>query len=159
MLFALSSQIAAEIEDIRLTGRLQELVRSEKQQGAQLQQLYNRSLALLQSISDGLLAIDKEGYVEEINAVAAGILGREVAASERLLVDELVDDKPSLRSWLADGGQFNNRVITLRTVRGNAAVMANLQPVMNDKKQVVGAVLTFREMGEVGRLVNRVIGA
>ena len=158
MLFALSSQIAAEIEDIRLTGRLQELVRSEKQQGAQLQQLYNRSLALLQSISDGLLAIDKEGYIEEINAVAAGILGREVAASERLLVDELVDDKPSPRSWLMDGGQFNNRVITLRTVRGNAAVMANLQPVMNDQKQVVGAVLTFREMGEVGRLVNRVIG-
>ena len=158
MLFALSSQIAAEIEDIRLTGRLQKLVRSEKQQGAQLQKLYNRSLALLQSISDGLLAIDKEGYVEEINAVAAGILGREVAASERLLVDELVDDKPSPRSWLTDGGQFNNRVITLRTVRGNAAVMANLQPVMNDQKQVVGAVLTFREMGEVGRLVNRVIG-
>ena len=36
--------------------------------------------------------------------------------------------------------------------------MANLQPVMNDEKRVVGAVLTFREMGEVGRLVNRVIG-
>lgn len=158
MLFALSSQIAAEIEDIRLTGRLQELIRSEKQQGAELQQLYNRSLALLQSISDGLLAIDKKGYVEEINAVAAGILGRPITAGERILVDELVDDKPPLRSWLADGGQFNNRVITLRTVRGNAAVMANLQPVMNDEKRVVGAVLTFREMGEVGRLVNRVIG-
>ena len=158
MLFALSSQIAAEIEDIRLTGRLQELVRSEKQQGAELQQLYNRSLALLQSISDGLLAIDKKGYVEEINAVAAGILGRQITAGERILVDELVDDKPPLRSWLADGGQFNNRVITLRTVRGNAAVMANLQPVMNDEKRVAGAVLTFREMGEVGRLVNRVIG-
>jgi transcriptional regulator with PAS, ATPase and Fis domain/putative methionine-R-sulfoxide reductase with GAF domain len=158
MLFALSSQIAAEIEDIRLTGRLQELIRSEKQQGAELQQLYNRSLALLQSISDGLLAIDKKGYVEEINAVAAGILGRPITAGERILADELVDDKPSLRSWLADGGQFNNRVITLRTVRGNAAVMANLQPVMNDEKRVVGAVLTFREMGEVGRLVNRVIG-
>ncbi|MGB1892006.1 MAG: sigma 54-interacting transcriptional regulator [Candidatus Latescibacterota bacterium] len=158
MLFALSSQIAAEIEDIRLTGRLQELVRSEKQQGAELQQLYNRSLALLQSISDGLLAIDKKGYVEEINAVAAGILGRQITAGERIVADELVDDKPSLSSWLADGGQFNNRVITLRTVRGNAAVMANLQPVMNDEKRVVGAVLTFREMGEVGRLVNRVIG-
>ena len=158
MLFALSSQIAAEIEDIRLTGRLQELVRSEKQQGAELQQLYNRSLALLQSISDGLLAIDKKGYVEEINAVAAGILGRQITAGERILADELVDDKPPLQSWLADGGQFNNRVITLRTVRGNAAVMANLQPVMNDEKRVVGAVLTFREMGEVGRLVNRVIG-
>jgi len=158
MLFALSSQIAAEIEDIRLTGRLQELVRSEKQQGAELQQLYNRSLAFLQSISDGLLAIDKKGYVEEINAVAEGILGRQISAGERILADELVDDKPSLSSWLADGGQFNNRVITLRTVRGNAAVMANLQPVLNDEKRVVGAVLTFREMGEVGRLVNRVIG-
>ena len=98
--YLLSSQIAAEIEDIRLTGRLQELIRSEKQQGAELQQLYNRSLALLQSISDGLLAIDKKGYVEEINAVAAGILGRPITAGERILADELVDDKPpSVLGW------------------------------------------------------------
>ena len=126
-----------------MTGRLQELIRSEKQQGAELQQLYNRLFALLQSISDGLLAIDNEGCVEEINAVAAGILGRPITAGERILVDELVDDKPPLRSWLADGGQFNNRVITLRTVRGNAAVMANLQPVMNDEKMSCGCRFNF----------------
>ena len=36
--------------------------------------------------------------------------------------------------------------------------MANLQPIMDASTQVTGAVLTFREMGEVGRLVNRVIG-
>ncbi len=158
MLFALSSQIAAEIEDIRLTGRLQELVRSEKLQGAKLRQLYNRSLALLQSISDGLVAIDQRGYVEEINTVAARILGRRITSSERILADELVEDKPPLRSWLMDGGQFNSRVVTLRTTSGAVAVMANLQPVMDENQQTIGAVLTFREMGEVGRLVNRVIG-
>ncbi len=158
MLFALSSQIAAEIEDIRLTGRLQELVRSEKQQGAQLRQLYSRSQALLQSISDGLIAIDSGGYVEEINAVAARILGRRIAVDERVRADDLVEDKPPLRSWLNEGGQFNNRVITLRTAVGAVAVMANLQPVMDGEARTTGAVLTFREMGEVGRLVNRVIG-
>ncbi len=158
MLFALSSQIAAEIEDIRLTGRLQELVRSEKQQGAQLRQLYSRSQALLQSISDGLIAIDRDGYVEEINAVAARILGRRITGDERVRADDLVEDKPPLRSWLAEGGQFNNRVITLRATVGAVAAMANLQPVMDGEGQTTGAVLTFREMGEVGRLVHRVIG-
>ena len=36
--------------------------------------------------------------------------------------------------------------------------MANLQPIADAVGQSSGAVLTFRGMGEVGRLVNRVIG-
>ncbi len=158
MLFALSSQIAAEIEDIRLTGRLQALVRSEKQQGAQVRELYNRSQALLQSISDGLLAIDRDGFVEEINAVGARILGRRVEEGRRLRIDELIEDKPPIREWLESGGQFSSRVITLKAKSGPVAAMANLQPVMDEEQHALGAVLTFREMGEVGRLVNRVIG-
>jgi len=158
MLFALSSQIAAEIEDIRLTGRLQELVRSEKSQGARLRELYNRSQALLQSISDGLMAIDRDGFVEEINAVGARILGRRISPNERIVADDLIEDKPPLRSWLSEGAQFSSRVVTLNTQIGPVAVMANLQPVMDGEQHIIGAVLTFREMGEVGRLVNRVIG-
>lgn len=158
MLFALSSQIAAEIEDIRLTGKLQELVRSEKQQGARLRELYIRSQALLQSISDGLMAIDRNGIVEEINSVGARILGRSIAADERVLADDLIEDKPPLREWLSEGGQFSSRVITLNAQMGPVAVMANLQPIMDGGQRTIGAVLTFRAMGEVGRLVNRVIG-
>lgn len=158
MLFALSSQIAAEIEDIRMTVRLQELVRTEKQQGEELRGLYNRSRALLQSISDGLLAVSSDGTVEEVNAVASGILGYDASARSHVHIDELVEDKPPLREWLDSGGQFANRVITLRTQNGRVAAMANLQPVLDAGRRAVGAVLTFREMGEVGRLVNRVIG-
>ena len=158
MLFALSSQIAAEIEDIRLTGKLQELVRSEKQQGARLRELYIRSQALLQSISDGLMAIDRNGIVEEINSVGARLLGRSIAADERVLADDLIEDKPPLREWLSEGGQFSSRVITLNAQMGPVAVMANLQPIMDGGQRTIGAVLTFRAMGEVGRLVNRVIG-
>jgi PAS domain S-box-containing protein len=158
MLFALSSQIAAEIEDIRLTGRLQELVRSEKQQGEKLRALYSRSQAFLQSISDALLAVDRDGFVEEINAVGRRILGFEDEEVNKLHIDELVEDKPPLREWLDRGGQFSHRVVTLKTATGKVAAMANLQPIMDAETKVTGAVLTFREMGEVGRLVNRVIG-
>lgn len=158
MLFALSSQIAAEIEDIRLTGRLQELVRSEKQQGEQLRVLYSRSQAFLQSISDALLAVDRDGFVEEINTVGLRILGHKADEVLQRHIDELVEDKPPLREWLDKGGQFSNRVLTLNTATGKVAVMANLQPIMDATTPAAGAVLTFREMGEVGRLVNRVIG-
>ncbi|MBI2503934.1 MAG: sigma 54-interacting transcriptional regulator [Candidatus Latescibacteria bacterium] len=158
MLFALSSQLAAEIEDIRLTGRLQELVRTEKQQAEELRQLYNRSRALLESISDGLLAVDREGVVVEANTVAHRIFGQQQRALKNRPIDELAEDKPPLREWLRRGEQFSQRVITLNTAAGRVAAMANLQPILDAGSQASGAVLTFREMGEVGRLVNRVIG-
>lgn len=158
MLFALSSQLAAEIEDIRLTGRLQELVRTEKQQAEELRQLYNRSRALLESISDGLLAVDREGVVVEANTVAQRIFGQQQRQLKNRPIDELAEDKPPLRDWLKRGEQFSQRVLTLNTAGGRVAAMANLQPILDAGSQASGAVLTFREMGEVGRLVNRVIG-
>jgi PAS domain S-box-containing protein len=157
-LFALSSQIAAEIEDIRLTNRLQELVRTEQRQGKQMRTLYDRSRALLESISDGLLAVDDNGAVLEANSVACRILGREASDLEGRAVRDLVDDKPPLVSWISRGEQFSSRVITLKTTEGRVAAMANLQPFHDERRGPVGAVLTFREMGEVGRLVTRVIG-
>ncbi len=158
MLFALSSQLAAEIEDLRLTGRLQELVRTEKQQAEELRGLYNRSRALLESISDGLLAVDREGEVVEVNTVAARLFGLKPEAIRGRSIDALTEDRPPLRERLRKGEQFSQRVITLNAAAGRVAAMANLQPVLGAGAQASGAVLTFREMGEVGRLVNRVIG-
>ncbi|MFH1567721.1 MAG: sigma 54-interacting transcriptional regulator [Gemmatimonadota bacterium] len=160
MLFAISSQIAGEIEDIRLTGRLQELVRTQQQQAAELRVQYERSRALLESISDGLVAANRDGTVVEANSVARRVLGlgRE-ELPESLAIDDLAEDKPPISSWVANGEQFGNRVITLRSPAGRVAAMANLQPILDEGQGVRGAVLTFREMEEVGRLVNRVIGA
>ena len=158
MLFALSSQIAVEIEGIRLANRLQELVRTEKQQGNQLRRLYNHSRALLESITDGLLAVDEGGQVESLNTVARKILGLGQEQVKGRDIGDLIEDKPPLQEWIASGGQFSNRVITLRTADEKIAAMANLQPITDAAGQSSGAVLTFREMGEVGRLVNRVIG-
>ena len=120
-LFALSSQIAAEIEDIRLTKRLQELVRTEQKQGRQLRTLYDRSRALLESISDGLLAVDDNGVVLEVNSVAHRILGRPVEEIEGRGIADLIDDKPPIVSWVSRGEQFSSRVITLKTAEGRVA--------------------------------------
>lgn len=157
-LFAFSSQIAAEIEDIRLTLRLQELVRTEQKQGKQLRSLYGRSRALLESISDGLLAVDDHGTILETNSVARRVIGRSKEELEGSAITDLVEDKPPVVTWISRGEQFSSRVVTLRTAQGRVAAMANLQPFHDDKRGPVGAVLTFREMSEVGRLVNRVIG-
>ena len=156
MLFALSSQIAAEIEDIRLTKRLQILVLNEKNQGEELRRQYNRSRALLESISDGLLAVGPNGEVVEANTVARRLFG--IRQLEGRMVTDLVEDKPALTERLLHGEQFSSRVVTLHTNTDKVAAMANFQPVIEAHGQTSGAVLTFREMGEVGRLVNRVIG-
>jgi len=152
VLFAIASQIAAEIEDIRLTTRLQALVLSEQQRAGQLR-------VLLESISDGLLAFDQRGRIVELNSVAKRILGLGDQPTEGLSIDQLIEDKPPISAWLSRGEQFSNRVISLHTAAGKSAAMANLQPVSQPGRETRGAVLTFREMDEVGRLVKRVIGA
>ena len=75
LLFALSSQVAAKIEETRLTSRLHELVRNEKRQPAELRKLYNRSQVLLELISDGLVALDSRGLISEVNTIAKRIFG------------------------------------------------------------------------------------
>lgn len=152
VLFAISSQIAAEIEDIRLTARLQELVLAEQQQAGQLR-------ALLESISEGLLALDQRGRVVEINSVARRILELGDRPAEGLAIDQLIEDKPPISQWLLRGEQFANRVISVHKPSGKSAAMANLQPVSRPGRETSGAVITFREMDEVGRLVKRVLGA
>jgi transcriptional regulator with PAS, ATPase and Fis domain len=77
---------------------------------------------------------------------------------EGYMVSDLVEDKPALVERLRHGEQFSSRVVTLHTHTAKVAAMANFQPVLEVSGQASGAVLTFREMGEVGRLVNRVIG-
>lgn len=96
-------------------------MRTEQKQGRQLRTLYDRSRALLESISDGLLAVDDNGVVLEVNSVARRILGRPVEEIEGRGIAALIDDKPPIVSWVSRGEQFSSRVITLKTAEGRVA--------------------------------------
>ena len=158
LLFLLSSQVAGEIEEIRLTTQLQASIRNEKQNAEQLEQLYSRSQALIESISDGLLAVGPDGSVTQANSLAKRLFGAPDDELEGRNIDSVIEDKPPLSQWLGRAGKFSNRVVTMNTGAGKVAAMANLQPVVDGSGKGLGAVITFREMGEVGRLVNGAIG-
>ena len=59
-----------------------------------------------------MLAVDRDGFVEEINAVGLRILGRKSEEATQLHIDELVEDKPRLREWL-DKDQQQNFILFL----------------------------------------------
>ena len=158
LLSLLFSQIAGEIEEIRLTGRLQASIRNERQNAKKLERLYSRSKALIESITDGLVAVEPDGTVSEANSFAKRLLGEQKNGVEGRPIDDLVEDEPSISSCITRGGKFANRVVTMNTHSGRVAAMANLQPVVDGNGTSLGAVITFREMGEVGRLVNGAIG-
>ena len=158
LLFLLSSQVAGEIEEIRLTRRLQASIRNEQQNARQLERLYGRSKALIESITDGLVAVEPDGTVSEVNSLAKQFFGRRQGGLEGNAIDDLVDDHPQISNRIMRGGKFANRVVTMITDSGKVAAMANLQPVVDGSGRSLGAVITFREMGEVGRLVDGAIG-
>lgn len=158
LLFAISSQVATKIEEFRLTNQLGESVRNEKRQEAELGKLYSHSQALFESISDGLVALDSRGFISEVNAIAKGIFGFERLIPGEIKIDELVEDKPSLTERLGSGEGFSHREVRLTTTSGQVAALANFQPIVDAEDKVSGAVMTFREMGEVSSMGNGGLG-
>ena len=158
LLFLLSSQVAAQIEEIRLNGELQAAVRKEKENAEQLEQLYSRSQALIESISDGLVAVGPDGIVTQANSHARRLFraGNEVIVG--MEIDSLIDDKPPASTWGARGDKFAPRVVAVNAGGTKVAAMASLQPVVDSGGRSHEAVVTLREMREVGRLVDGAIG-
>lgn len=115
-------------------------------------------LAVLESISDGLISIDREGRSIHINAVAARLLGFEPEKIIGTLLPAEVSERLRLHDVLLRGLQYTDHEITLELPHRRVHVAATIRPII-DGHSIIGAVATLREMVSVRRLVHRMIGA
>ena len=115
--------------------------------------------AIVESISDGLIAVDELGRVLKINPAAVRILklnGDDV--TQRPVQEILGGTNPVLRA-LASGEKVNDEELQVDTVRGKAHFIVSCRPISNPQQKVVGAVAVLREFKSVRQLVQRMVGA
>ncbi len=124
----------------------------------------NRHLyAIMESISEGLICIDRKGIVTDINYFARKMLKLEEEDILGNSIKDLLDkhNREKILKLVKNGRKSEEQELYLKTKTGKKVLcIVNITPI-NDVSvnQIEGIVITFKEAKVVHNLVNKIIGA
>jgi two-component system, CitB family, sensor kinase len=116
---------------------------------SEIAQLVQEQSAILQSIQEGILAVDSTGHISACNQQAKRILDLE---AHDLLGKEPEDvvPNPRLCTVISDGPDY----VDLPMIIGNTMIMVNRVPVLLNN-EAMGAVITFRDKMQLDQMERR----
>jgi PAS domain S-box-containing protein len=103
---------------------------------------YRYTNAMLESMSDGLLSIDTNGIITEINAKGAELFGITPGLAKGRHVAQVYKHPPVLQ-LLLDGVEYQNREVVID--RTGRKIHSSGSLIRDDSGGVIGAVAVFRE--------------
>ncbi len=125
------------------------------------QQLARRNSQLkttLESISDGLIYIDKNKKITQINVVAEEILNLKSGEIVGKPVDEIFSITPSLNNVLESGQGYLNRELIINTKKKSFHCVVSAKRILRGGN-VDGLVVILKRSEEVRKLVHKMVGA
>jgi PAS domain S-box-containing protein len=111
------------------------------------------------TISDGVIIVDPDGTIGQINPVAEGLLGLSSREAKGKSCELFFSESKWIRDTLRLGQEFNYLEVTLRGNTGINNCLVSSNPILNEKGQVTGAVVIFNPIKKIRNLVNRLSGA
>lgn len=125
-----------------------------------LRNMHNELSNVFDTMSDGVIVLDKDGRVSHFNAAAQQIIGYSDEALMGVHVVDLFSGKaPKTLHLLATGEAFYDREILLDGIRGKVHATCSGKPIYGDDQQVIGATIILRPIAQVQQLVNTFSGA
>ncbi|EGO65639.1 sigma-54-dependent Fis family transcriptional regulator [Acetonema longum] len=119
----------------------------------------NRLTNFFNAVSDGVIMIDQNDMVTEINPAAWKIFGH---AREDILgqpVQQLFEGKESGKSKVSAAHEpYTDRAVMADTQYGPCQCLASGEPVVNEQGAVTGGIIILRPIKQVQNLVNRFSG-
>jgi len=107
---------------------------------------------ILDAIHDGIIAIDKQGRVVQINQAAAELVG---AAKDQAIGQHIEQIIPNsrLRRVLETGEPEINRQ---QELGDNTVLLSSRIPVRDGTGQIIGAVAVFRDISDIRKLAEEI---
>ncbi|MEH6906193.1 sensor histidine kinase [Neobacillus drentensis] len=112
--------------------------------------MYQEKHAILESIHEGIIAIDTDGRITVVNETAHKILS---VPSDVLLRGRRIDDvlkNTHLYEVVRTGQAEYDRELTI----SDEVFLVNRIPIFNKKEEVIGAVASFRNKSELSNLMQ-----
>ncbi|HUL57678.1 MAG TPA: sigma 54-interacting transcriptional regulator [Anaeromyxobacteraceae bacterium] len=140
------------VETIRVVTHINRLIEELRDQR-------NKVQAVLDSIAEGVLTVDREGRITSFNRAAQRILGcgdcaiGEAAAAR--LPAEIAGPGAPLHETLSSGRPVGNREVTILDGAGRSfPISISAGPVRDEAGGTLGAVCTVRDLREIERLAD-----
>jgi PAS domain S-box-containing protein/TyrR family helix-turn-helix protein len=111
---------------------------------------------ILNSVSEGILAIDKEGKITHINQVACKIF---YCAPQEVLgrgAEELLAANPPILDTLRTGQNYSLKERRIKKGGKTIHYLTSGVPVMNEKGQIIGAVCTIKDFRQVEEIISKI---
>jgi PAS domain S-box-containing protein len=115
--------------------------------------------AIVESMSDGLLTIDRTGHITYMNATGGRILGVDPKKVIGRYIGDIVDFRPVVLSVLETGQGYVDREFMVKTGTGFKHFIKTAVPIRDENGNLTGVVDTFREIKRVRKMVNQMVGA
>jgi TyrR family helix-turn-helix protein/PAS domain S-box-containing protein len=111
---------------------------------------------ILNSVSDGILAVDKDGKITHINEVACKIMHVTSCEVLGLSVEEVVAAPLPLLNTLKTGQTYKLKEQRMKKGTHVIHYLTSVKPIMNDKGQIIGAVATLKDFRQVEEIMLKV---
>jgi transcriptional regulator with PAS, ATPase and Fis domain len=122
--------------------------------------LVNKRLTnFFNTVSDGVMIVDREERVIELNPAARGMLGKKAQTVLGITFGTLVDQRTSPKSGLQPTREaFSDVEIMVDSPDGACHCLASGEPILNELGEVTGGLVILRPIQQVQNLVHRFSG-
>jgi transcriptional regulator with PAS, ATPase and Fis domain len=116
--------------------------------------------AIVETLTDGVLTVDKDGFVTYLNQVGAEILCVNRESSIGKHISNVVDFKPVVLDVLKTGKGYIDKEFLLTNASGvKIHFIKTAVPLKDENGNVVTVVDTFRKIKRVNKFLNEMTGA
>ena len=105
---------------------------------------YRYSNTLLENMSDGLISINNNGIITEMNAKAGEIFGCNPALAKGRHVEQIYNARATILQVVSEGVEYEDREIIIEKM--GRKIYSSATVLRDDSGSTIGAVAVFREM-------------
>lgn len=110
---------------------------------------------ILDSVSEGVLAIDKDGIISHINEFACKLLHCCLEKAIGLKVEDLLGEDPPVLATLQFGNIYKWKEWKVKRKGRTLQFLSSSVPVKNDQGQIIGAVSTIQDFQQIEKVIRR----
>ena len=126
----------------------------DQERTLQLNNMQRRIETIINTVQEGIVAVDRQGKIVNINSAAAGMLQVQIDTAPGTLLSEYLPGMP-VDKLLTEEKDWHNRE-TFRVVNGRKIYYLVNTRLWREAAEICGLVLILREMADVRRLVSNV---
>jgi len=116
----------------------------------------NRLTKFFNTVSDGVIIVDKNEIIVELNPAAKAMLGYAEQNILGMPVKQFFENKTSSKGKVLDNSEpYNDAEIMVSTKDGVCHCLISIEPVVDEQGMVTGGIIILRPIKHVQRLANR----